>query len=73
MPVKSRIEENAFHNAIRSLRMEELTLLNNSKLTSHIWSVLCVQMRKADNTENRRACYDAWRLHSKKNRYSTEP
>ena len=61
MPPKSRMEEKIFQNALRSLRIDQLLLLNSSKLTAGIWSRLCIQMGKADNTENRRACYDAWR------------
>jgi hypothetical protein len=61
MPSKTRIEEKVFQNALRSLGTDELISLNNSKLTGDIWSRLCVQMGKADNIENRRACYDIWR------------
>ena len=28
---------------------------------SAVWGFLCVLMNKADNVENRRACYDVWK------------
>ena len=61
MPPKSRIEAVAFQNALRLLNIDELNSLVSSKLTSGIWSRLCALMDKADNTDNQRACYDAWR------------
>jgi hypothetical protein len=67
MPAKSRIEERAFQTALRSLRIDELSLLDNSTSAGDIWSRLCIQMGKANNIENRRACFDAW----KKNKYNS--
>jgi len=67
MPPKSRIEEKAFEKALRSLRIDELYLLDSSTSTGDVWRRLCVEMRKPDNIENRRACYDGW----KKKRYNS--
>ena len=67
MPPKSRIDEKDFEKALRSLSIDDLHLLDSSASTADIWGRLCVHMRKSDNSENRRACYDAW----KKNRYNS--
>jgi hypothetical protein len=61
MPPKSRIEERAFQAALRSLRIDELPLLDSSTSTGDIWSRLCIQMGKPNNIENQRACYDVWK------------
>ena len=67
MPPKPRIEEKDFTNALRSLSIDELHLLNNSATSGDVWKRLCIVMEKPYNIENRRACYDAW----KKNRYNS--
>jgi hypothetical protein len=61
MPLKVRIEEEAFQRALYALGKDQLCLLDSSSTTSAIWGFLCVLMNKADNIENRRACYDVWK------------
>ena len=61
MPQKGRIDEEVFQNALRSMRTDEITSLDNIKSTAETWGKLCILMSKADNLENRRACYDMWK------------
>jgi hypothetical protein len=61
MPSKGRIEEETFQRALHTLATDQLCLLDSSSATSVIWGSLCISMHKADNLENRRACYDVWR------------
>lgn len=66
MRLKTRLEEEAFQKALQQLCTDEIALLDNSKAKDTVWGHLCILMSKADNDENRRACYDAW----KKNRFN---
>ena len=61
MPPKARIEEESFQRALQSLAGDEIALLDTSKSTADVWTRLCILMDKADNMENRRACYDVWK------------
>jgi len=61
MPQKGRIDEEAFLNALQSMRTDEIASLDNFKSTAEIWSQLCILMNKADNMGNQRACYDMWK------------
>jgi hypothetical protein len=61
MPLKARIEEEAFQRALYALGTDQVCLLDSSSTTNAIWGHLCVLMNKADNFENRRSCYDMWK------------
>ena len=61
MPPKARIDEEVFEKALQSFRIGDINLLDNSKARADIWGQLCILMDKADNMENRRACYDMWK------------
>jgi len=61
MPPKARIESEAFQRALYTLEPDKFCLLDSSSTASAIWGYLCVLMNKADNAQNRRACYDIWK------------
>ncbi|CAF1327049.1 unnamed protein product [Rotaria sp. Silwood1] len=61
MPPKGRIDEEVFQRALQTLNNNEIRVLDGSKATADIWGRICTLMNKADNVENRRACYDSWK------------
>lgn len=61
MPPKARIELDTLQRVLYTLEADKLCLLDSSSATSEIWGYLCILMNKADNTQNRRACYDIWK------------
>ena len=61
MPPKARIEDLCFKGALSVLEPDQLRLLDHSSTTDIIWSYLCLLMNKANNAENRRACYDVYK------------
>lgn len=61
MPPKARIDDDSFQQVLSTLKSDQLRRLDDSSTTDLIWGYLCVAMGKANNAENPRACYDAYR------------
>lgn len=61
MPRKARIEENIFRVKIDELHLQDFVSLESATSSAEIWGRLCKMMKKSDNIENRRACYDLWK------------
>lgn len=61
MPPKARIDADSFKQALSTLKPDQLRQLDTFATTDPLWGDLCVSMGKANNAENRRACYDAYK------------
>lgn len=61
MPPKARIDDDSFKQALSTLDTDQLRQLDAFSSTDPLWGYLCVSMGKANNAENRRACYDAYK------------
>ena len=60
MPPKTRLEPDAFQEALRALSTDEVALLDRATLSADIWGHLCLLMDRANNKKNQRACFDLW-------------
>ena len=61
MPRQRRIDDETFKRALYSLSIDQIISLNDCQTSADVWGQLCMKMGKANNQENRRACFDLWR------------
>ena len=61
MPSKTRLEPDAFQEALRALSTDEVVLIDRATLSADIWGHLCLLMGRANNNKKQqRACFDLW-------------